>query len=102
MRDEFRAYRVTGVEPRAGREFGDFMAWALKRVSALIGLVFVIVGLPLLVTPIPLGLIMIVIGVVLLLRSSDTAKRVFFKWSRTYPLTSEHVRKFLRRRRGRT
>lgn len=77
---------------------GDSMRWAFRRVSALVGIVFIVVGLPLLITPIPLGLILIVIGVVILLRSSTTAKRWFLRWGRKYPETARRLRGILQKR----
>lgn len=76
-----------------------FLTWALSRVYALVGLVLLGAGLVLLLTPIPLGIVLIPTGIYVLIRSSDTAKRIFFRWVRTYPVTSEFVRKVLRRRR---
>lgn len=101
MRYVTRAWQFVWLGPNA--EFGarGMINWALKRVFALIGLVLMVLGLVLLPTPIPLGLLLTPLGIFILIRNSDTAKRIFFRWARTYPITSEHVRKFLRRKRSR-
>lgn len=77
---------------------GDVLKWVLKRTGAAIGVVLVIVALPLIVLPIPLGLPLLLIGMVILLNTSDTAKRLFVRWRRRYPITGRRVRSMMRRR----
>lgn len=84
-------------------EFGarGVIVWTFNRLLMVFGALLVLLSIPVAIaTPvIPVGLPMFGVGVVILLRTSETAKRMFFRWARSYPLTSEHVRKFLRRKR---
>ncbi len=76
------------------------MVWAVRHVTALIGLICVILALPVaLLTPIiPVGLPLLILGLVLLVNSSETAKRIFFRWVKRYPITSRPLRTIMRRR----
>lgn len=103
MRYVARALNLFVTPGVAGFGLGDAMVWALRRVAALIGLLCLIVALPLaLVTPvIPVGLPLAIVGLLILVNTSETAKRIFFRWAKRYPITSRPLRSVMRRRQRR-
>ncbi len=80
----------------------DLMRWAFKRTMILVGIVLVLAGAVITPLPIPIGIPLMAIGGVVLLNSSDTVKRAFFRRYRKNPVTMRKVGAVLKRlRRGR-
>jgi hypothetical protein len=87
-----------GVAHAGSVDYVELYRWALSRVFIMIGFAFIGVGLVFLPLPIPLGLPMIALGVIILLNTSASAKRVFVRWGKKYPMTVGRVRSWMRER----
>ncbi len=91
----------SGVAQAGALDVGELMRWAFKRTMIVFGAVLVLVGAIVTPLPVPIGIPMMAIGGVVLLNSSDTVKRAFFRRYRKNPQTMRRIGAILRRRRPR-
>ncbi len=100
MRYVARAFSVF-IAPDAGvYGLGEMMRWAVRQFATVLGGLLVLISVPVaLVTPVlPVGLPLLILGLVLLVNSSETARRMFLRWVKRYPITSRPLRSIMRRR----